>query len=286
MPSISIPAAIIGSTVIGAGVSMIGASNQADAATQGAQLQANSADRAAQLQADAANRAADLQNQATNRSLDITEKQYDTTRGDYAPWRDAGSAALKEQTNLLGLNGAGEQTNAFSRFRTDPGYEFTRDQAIQGIDRSAAARGLLTSGATIKAIQDRASSLADQGYSNYFNRFGVVAGTGQTATNSTAQLGAQAAANEGNALISGANARASGYNNAAAAGAAGINAGASALAGGYNNAAAAWGNGANGIGSSINSGLNNYFAYKGPSSFSNTNYSGDGNGEFYGLGGV
>lgn len=233
--------AIAGSTLVGGLIAGSSADKQANASTQGAQLQADASERAAQIQADAANRAVDIQN-----------NQFEETRGDYAPWRTAGQGALTRQSDLLGLNGADPQTNAFSAFRTDPGYEFTRDQAVQGVDRSAAARGLLTSGRTIKAIQDRAASLADQGFGNYFNRLAGVAGTGQTATNSTATAGANAANNEGNALISGANARASG-----------INTGANALANGYAGAANAYANGANGIGSSINSGLNNYFAYKG-----------------------
>ncbi len=189
--------AIGGSALLGAGASLIGAGEQADAA----------------------NNAAGLQHQ-----------QYEETRSDYAPWRDAGKLALNQQTNLLGLNGTEPQTNAFTQFRSDPGYEFTRDEAIKGVDRSAAARGLLTSGATIKAIQDRASNLADQSYTNYFNRLGVVSGTGQTATAGTASAGSSAAANGGNAMIAAGNARASGYG---------------------------------GVASGINSGLNNYFAYKG-----------------------
>jgi hypothetical protein len=107
---------------------------------------------------------------AANNATDNTRQQFEETRADYAPWRDAGKLALSQQTDLLGLNGADKQTNAFTQFRADPGYNYTVDQAVQGVDRSAAARGLLTSGATIKAIQDRAANLADQGYGNYFNR--------------------------------------------------------------------------------------------------------------------
>jgi hypothetical protein len=197
MPSISLPTAIIGASALGAGASLLGSSQQAGAAQDAANLQ---------------------------------HSQFEETRQDYAPWRQAGSAAVGQQANLLGLNGADSQNNAFTQFREDPGYQYTVNQAIQGVDRSAAARGLLNSGATIKAIQDRAANLADQGYSNYFNRLAGVAGTGQTATNGTAQAGANAANNQGNALIAAGNARASGYN---------------------------------GVASSLNQGLNNYFAYNG-----------------------
>jgi hypothetical protein len=67
-----------------------------------------------------------------------------------------------------------------AQFRADPGYGITpRIEAVQGVDRSAAARGLLTSGATIKAIQDRAAKPRGSGlFGNYFNRLAGVAGTG------------------------------------------------------------------------------------------------------------
>ncbi len=209
--------AIGGSALIGGVTSLIGSGQQADAA---------------------------------NNATDNTRAQFEETRADYAPWRDAGKLALTQQTNLLGLNGAEPQTNAFTQFREDPGYKYTVDQAIQGVDRSAAARGLLTSGATIKAIQDRASNLADQGYSNWFNRLAGVAGTGQTATANTGALGANAANSEANTMLAAGNARASGYG---------------------------------GVASSINQGLNNYFTYKGYGGGGGAGYSGDGNGEFYGL---
>lgn len=189
--------AIGGSAIIGGVTSMMGADAQAGAAEH----------------------AADLQNQ-----------QYLQTREDYAPWRNAGGKAITTQADLMALNGEEARNNAFANFRTDPGYNFIRDESIRGIDRSAAARGLLTSGATIKAIQDRASNLADQSYGNWFNRLGVISGTGQTATGGTAQAGANAANNAGNAMMAAGNARASGYG---------------------------------GVASSLNQGVNNWLSYNG-----------------------
>lgn len=212
-------AAIIGAAALGAGASIISGNKAASAANN-----------AANVQAAAANRAADLQHD-----------EYLQTREDFAPWRAAGVNALGKQSDLMGLNGREAQTNAFNEFRVDPGYRFTVNEATRDVDRSAAARGLLTSGATIKAIQDRAANLADQQYGNWFNRLGGIAGTGQTATGSTASAGSAAAANEGNALISGGNARASGYIN-------GANAFTSA---------------AGGVTGALNSAANNYFALNG-----------------------
>lgn len=212
-------AAIIGASVIGAGASLASSSSASSAASKAAKTQAASADRAADLQ----------------------HAQYLQTREDYAPWRTAGSAAVTRQADIMGLNGQPAMDNAFTAFRSDPGYGFTRDEAIKGVDRSAAARGLLNSGRTIKAIQERAASLADQSFGNWFNRYGAIAGNGQTATGGTAQAGANAAANQGDALMAGGAARASGYRDAA------------------NASSQGWG----GAMSSVNQGLNNYFALNG-----------------------
>ncbi len=65
-------------------------------------------------------------------------------------------------------------------FQTDPGYQFRIDQGNQGINNSAAARGNLLSGATMKALAKYNSGEASQEYGNAFNRF---QGTQQQAGN-------------------------------------------------------------------------------------------------------
>jgi len=103
------------------------------------------------------------------------------------------------------------QQNAFAQFRTDPGYQFAFDEGTKALQNSAAARGILNSGATAKALTRYGQGVADQQYGNYFARLQSLAGLGQTATTSTGQFGAQAAANQGNALMAAGNARASAY---------------------------------------------------------------------------
>lgn len=59
---------------------------------------------------------------------------------------------------------------------------------------SAAARGGLNSGATLKALTEFGNNYADQqGYTPYMNKLASLAGIGQTATNQTAQAGTQVA---------------------------------------------------------------------------------------------
>lgn len=128
-----------------------------------------------------------------------------------------------------GSTPGGSLWNNFSAndFQTDPGYDFRLQQGSQALDRSAAARGGLFSGGTLKDLTDYNQNFASNEYQNAYNRFQTnrntqfnqlasVAGLGQTAAGTTAQLGANTANQVGQNTISGltgaAAARASGYN--------------------------------------------------------------------------
>lgn len=162
---------------------------------------------AAKTQADAANRAADMQ-----------WKQYEQTRTDLAPWRDAGAKTLSELTTRLPeLTSAPDAAN----FRTDPGYQFRFDEGRRAIDSSAASKGMLLSGGTLKDLTRYGQGVADQQYSDWWNRERNVQDStysklsdltrmGQNSAALTGSLGAQAATNAGNAVMSGANASAAG----------------------------------------------------------------------------
>jgi len=56
-------------------------------------------------------------------------------------------------------------------FQTDPGYSFRLSEGLKAIDRQAAARGGLISGAGLKAAGRFGGDLASQEYGNAFNRF-------------------------------------------------------------------------------------------------------------------
>ncbi|MEQ6654667.1 hypothetical protein ODX32_10845, partial [Salmonella enterica subsp. enterica serovar Typhimurium] len=54
--------------------------------------------------------------------------------------------------------------------RATPGYQFTFNQGMQGINSSAAAKGLGVSGANIRGAADYATGLADSTYNDVFSR--------------------------------------------------------------------------------------------------------------------
>ena len=104
----------------------------------------------------------------------------------------------------------------------DPGYQFRLKEGMQGLERSAAARGGLLSGGTLKGIQRYGQDMASQEYQNAFNRyqaertgtlnpFQSLAGVGQSTANTLGTLGMNYANQAGEAYQGAANARASGY---------------------------------------------------------------------------
>lgn len=136
-------------------------------------------------------------------------------------------------------NGTGPDFGKYARdfsmadFEADPGYAFRLSEGQKALERSAAARGGLISGAALKATQRFGQDYGSQEYTNAFNRYQTnranqlqplqsLAGVGQTATNqmgsAVGNYGAGAGAaygNLGSAIganeINAGNARASAY---------------------------------------------------------------------------
>lgn len=99
---------------------------------------------------------------------------------------------------------------------SDPGYQFRQDEMAKAVERSAAARGGLYSGATAKALQDRSANVAAQGYNDDWNRFQqgraniinpllAISGRGQTAIGQVSSAGQNYAGAAGNNMMGAAN---------------------------------------------------------------------------------
>jgi hypothetical protein len=180
-----IPAAILGSSLLGS----------------------RSAGKAADVQAGAADRAADVQREMFERNVELN-----------APFREAGITALNKLTPL-----ATEYTPfGMDQFRADPGYAFRMSEGMKGLERSAAARGGLLSGSMLKGIQRFGQDLGSQEYMNAFNRYQTernaqlnplqsLAGVGQTTSSQLGAAGQTMAGNVGQAMGAAGQARASGY---------------------------------------------------------------------------
>jgi hypothetical protein len=188
-----VAAAVIGGAVVGAGASMISGS-----------------------------KAAGAQKDAAAMSTAEQQRQFDITQQNMKPFRDAGLSVLPELQSGLAPGGEFNKNFTLADFQQDPGYQFRMDQGQQALERSAAAGGGLLSGGTGKALQQYGQDYASGEYSNAYNRFNndqttrfnrlsALAGTGQTATNTLATLGANTASNIGENYLQAGNASAANY---------------------------------------------------------------------------
>lgn len=184
---------------------------------------------------------------AANQAAKMQQNEATQARAALSPWVAAGGGAIGKITNLLGLGtlktnggnyntygldpaGAKEtQQQALADFETSPGYQFRMDEGVKALDRSAASRGLLRSGAQMKGITAFGQGAASEEYGNYMNNLFQAAGMGSQAASSGNSTAGQLTANAGNFLAQGGAARGSAY-------AAGANALASGISSGVRNA--------------------------------------------------
>lgn len=137
------------------------------------------------------------------------------------------NALGRYQDELAAWEKGGEAAPGFGslmqdyKYEADPGAAFRREEGEKLIDRRSSQQGNRFSPATQKALLRFNSDLASQefntGFSrdmatkqNKFNMLSGVAGTGQNATNTGIQAGAQSAGNIGNYLTQAGNAQAAG----------------------------------------------------------------------------
>ena len=220
MPAALAIPAILGAA--GVGASIFGSVNSSNAANDAAQLQYKSAEDALQFQKD----------------------EFSTQQQNIAPWLSAGKQSLGTlmgdfQNGTFGP-GSIQAPGAFKPpslqdARNSPGYQFELGQGISAIQRSAAARGGLGSGSTLKGLESFGTGLADSTYGDVFNRslatYGAglqgyqaqlagqsqaynelagISGTGQNAAQSINSTGTQVAQNVGSLMTQQGNALAGG----------------------------------------------------------------------------
>lgn len=156
------------------------------------------------------NNAANSQAQGVANAQAEQARQYDLTRADYAPYREAGTKALgtfaTENNSPLDV----------SNLQMEPGYQFGLNQGKQALDRQIAAGGGRISGAALKSAAQFGTDYATTGYSAAYgranqartdrlNRLAALAGIGQTATQNVAAAGTAAANANSSLAVEGGN---------------------------------------------------------------------------------
>ena len=120
-----------------------------------------------QASMDAANRLATANQGATA----LQTRMYEDQVARQQPFYQAGLNALPEYTKGVMPGGDLVRPFAATDFQTDPGYGFRMSEGMKALDRTAASRGNLLSGATFKGAQRFNQDMASNEYNNAYNRY-------------------------------------------------------------------------------------------------------------------
>lgn len=160
-----------------------------------------------------ANKAAKTQQNIANQEAARQQANLQYITGLNKPAMDRGNAAAELQANFLGLgNNPAAAQPALETFRGSTGYQDLITTGLGAVNANAYARGLGGSGATLKALQAKGQSLANQSGQQYLGNLnalsqqgqqaiGQIAGTSSNTTNNITQLQTGAADAKGNAAL-------------------------------------------------------------------------------------
>lgn len=189
--------------------------------------------------ANASKSAAQTQASSADKALQFQEQVYADQKANQAPYIQAGQQSVGQLMADLnnGTFGPGSikpfQAPTAAEAEATPGYQFTLQQGLRGVNAAASAGGRSLSGGTLKAIDQYGSGLASTTYGDTFNRalstyqaqlagqgqaynqLAGVAGTGQNAVQGINNTGTATAQNVGNLMTGIGNAQASGIIGAA-----------------------------------------------------------------------
>lgn len=114
----------------------------------------------------AADKAAKEQRKATQAATAQEQAALERQIGLQEPFRQVGVNALAQYPTASQYTPFG-----MKQFQTDPGYQFRMAEGVKALERSAAARGLLQSGGTLKDITRFGQDVASSEYQNAFQRY-------------------------------------------------------------------------------------------------------------------
>lgn len=115
---------------------------------------------------------------------------YNEATGVFEPTRQQGAGASQLQAALSGALGPEAQATALQNYKSSPGQDFLAQQQEQSLLRNQAALGggLSASPRVMSALQEQAFGRAQTDFDNQFNRLGAIAGRGDVANQSIANL--------------------------------------------------------------------------------------------------
>ncbi len=142
----------------------------------------------------AAGRAADAQTAAAQMGVEENRRQFDLVQSLLKPYVEGGTAAFKQQQNLLGVGGAAAQQQAIGALQNSPFFQAQLNQGTNALLQNASATGGLRGGNVQGALSQFAPQLLQQTYQNQLANLGGLASAGLGAATGTGAAAQNAAA--------------------------------------------------------------------------------------------
>ena len=155
---------------------------------------------------------------AANKAAETQQNMFNTLTQQNAPFRQAGTQAVGNLSDLLGISGNtgaanyGSLTTPFTTANLNsqlaPNYQFQLQQGLGSLNNQMNATGGLVGGNALQGAQNYAQNFAGNAYQNAFNnyqtqqgniysRLGAIAGLGQGAASNQATGASQFGGNIG-----------------------------------------------------------------------------------------
>lgn len=153
-----------------------------------------------------AKKAAQIQQQTTQQQIAATNAMRQQITGLEQPTIDRGDWAGSIYSGLLGQGDGAASKAAIDTWRGSTGYQDLIDTGLKSVNANAYASGMGDSGATLKRLQAKGMSLADQNQQTYLGNLGTLIGYGRQAVGNISGVAQNATAANNNALQNGADA--------------------------------------------------------------------------------
>lgn len=154
---------------------------------------------------------------AADKGIGEVNAGWDYTKGLLAPWQQAGTGALGQYGNLVGLGGAEQQQAAIDQLKASPYYQSLYRTGEEAVLQNASATGGVRGGNTQNSLADFGADTLSKTIQQQLANLGPGMQYGFNATGAGAQYGTQAHSDIANLYLGQGQAQAADYMRRAAA---------------------------------------------------------------------
>lgn len=141
----------------------------------------------------ASKKATQQQIDALNKAIAEQQRQFDLTRSDLAPAREALGPSVGGIEDLLGLNGNDKAQSSIEALKNSPVYKSLYDNGLEAVLQNASATGGIRGGNTQDGLAHFGGDTLSSTIADQLSRLGGLASLGLGGTESGAALGAHTA---------------------------------------------------------------------------------------------